>query len=76
MPFKPNYNQQRSERERAKQKKQQEKLQKREDDAARRRAGRDEPSPAPESNGGSGDEGEPRAVTNGADPAAAKPGLH
>jgi len=43
MPFKPNYNQQRSERERAKRLKQQEKLKKREDDAARRKTGRDEP---------------------------------
>jgi hypothetical protein len=44
MPMKPNYNQQRAERDRAKKKKQQEKLQKREEDAARRKA-RDEPAP-------------------------------
>jgi hypothetical protein len=69
MPFKPNYNQQRADRERAKQKKQQERLQKREEDAARRRAIRE---PTPPGNGE--DHGE--AVTNGADPAAAKPGLH
>lgn len=39
MPFKPNYNQQRSERNRAKEQKKQEKLQKREEETARRKAG-------------------------------------
>ena len=39
MPFKPNYNQQRSERNRAKEAKKQEKLQRREEEAARRKAG-------------------------------------
>ena len=60
MAFKPNYNQQRADRERAEQKKQQEKLKKREDDAARRKAEREVHMPA----------------TNGSDPDAAKPELH
>ena len=60
MPFKPNYNQQRSDRDRAKRQKQQEKLKKREDDAARRKAERGEPEPAP----------------NGHDPDALKPVQH
>jgi hypothetical protein len=60
MPFKPNYNQQRADRERKKQQKQQEKLQKREDEAARRRAVRGEAAPVP----------------NGSDPTAIKPELH
>jgi hypothetical protein len=59
MPFKPNYNQQRADRERAKQKKQQEKLRKREEDAARRKAAR----------------GEPLTHANGGDPDADKPEL-
>ena len=60
MPFKPNYNQQRSERDRAKRQKQQEKLKKREDDTARRKAERGEAPP----------------VSNGHDPAADKPVQH
>ena len=40
MAFKPNYNQQRSERNRAKEQKKQLKLQRREEDAAKRRASR------------------------------------
>jgi hypothetical protein len=60
MPMKPNYNQQRSERDRARKKKQQEKLQKREEDAARRRAERETSEP----------------VANGSDPDASKPELH
>jgi len=43
MAFKPNYNQQRSERNRAKEQKKQEKRQRRDDEAARRRAALDEP---------------------------------
>lgn len=39
MAFKPNYKQQRSERNRAKQAKKQEKLRQRQEDAARRKAG-------------------------------------
>jgi len=42
MAFKPNYNQQRGDRNRAKEQKKQEKLQRREEDAARRRAERGE----------------------------------
>jgi hypothetical protein len=42
MAFKPNYNQQRSDRNRAKQLKKQSKLQRREEDAAKRRAARGE----------------------------------
>ena len=60
MAFKPNYNQQRSERDRAKRQKQQDKLKKREDETARRKAERDEPAPLP----------------NGADPNATAPELH
>lgn len=45
MAFKPNYNQQRAERNRAKQQKKQERLQRREADAARRKADGDEPPP-------------------------------
>ena len=41
MAFKPNYNQQRSERNRVKEAKKQEKLQKREEEVARRKAARD-----------------------------------
>jgi hypothetical protein len=41
MAFKPNYNQQRADRNRAKAQKKQEKLQRREEDAAKRKAGRD-----------------------------------
>jgi hypothetical protein len=43
MAFKPNYNQQRAERNRAKQQKKQERLQRREADVARRRADGDGP---------------------------------
>ena len=46
MAFKPNYNQQRSERNRAKEAKKQEKLAKREEEVAKRRAAR-EPRPEP-----------------------------
>jgi hypothetical protein len=46
MPFKPNYNQQRNARTRAKEQKQQEKLKRREDKAAARRNSQEEP-PAP-----------------------------
>lgn len=42
MAFKPNYNQQRSERNRAKDQKKQEKLKRREEEAARRRTDRGE----------------------------------
>jgi hypothetical protein len=55
MAFKVNYQQQRGDRERAKQKKQQEKLRKREEDAARRKAARAqtaEPGSAPSPEGG------------------------
>jgi hypothetical protein len=45
MAFKPNYRQQRSERQRAKDQKKQEKLAKREEDAAKRRAERGEGDP-------------------------------
>ncbi len=53
MAFKPNYNQQRSERNRAKEKKKQEKLQKREEETAKRKSVRepgapDEPGDRPE----------------------------
>jgi hypothetical protein len=41
MAFKPNYNQQRSERNRIKEAKKQEKLQKREEEVARRKAARE-----------------------------------
>jgi hypothetical protein len=42
MAFKVNYNQQRSERTRAKERKKQEKLQRRDEETARRKAGRDD----------------------------------
>jgi hypothetical protein len=46
MAFKPNYRQQRSERERAKEARKQEKLQRREEEAAKRKAAREEqPNP-------------------------------
>lgn len=45
MAFKPNYQQQRGDRNRAKEQKKQEKLRRREEESARRKAGRDE-SPA------------------------------
>ena len=49
MVFKPNYNQQRAERDRAKQAKKEAKLREREDAAMRRKAEQDEPAPlAPE----------------------------
>ena len=60
MPMKPNYNQQRAERDRAKKRKQQEKLQKREEEAMRRKTDREVAAP----------------VANGSDPAAPKPELH
>jgi hypothetical protein len=44
MAFKPNYNQQRAERNRAKEQKKQEKLQRREEEAAKRKAGPDDPA--------------------------------
>ena len=47
MAFKPNYNQQRSERNRVKEAKKQEKLQRREEEVARRKAARDENPDAP-----------------------------
>ena len=46
MPFKPNYNQQRAERNRAQEQKKQEKLQRREEKVARRKAVQDEPPSA------------------------------
>ncbi len=47
MPFKPNYNQQRNERNRAKEQKKQEKLQRREEEVAKRKALREgEASPS------------------------------
>ena len=45
MAFRPNYQQQRGDRSRAKEQKKQEKLRKREEDAARRRAERSESDP-------------------------------
>ena len=47
MAFKPNYNQQRAERNRAKEQKKQEKLQRREEEAAKRKAGQDQSEPEP-----------------------------
>jgi hypothetical protein len=44
MPFKPNYNQQRRERTRAKEQKQQEKLQRRQEKAAARKSGDADPA--------------------------------
>jgi hypothetical protein len=61
MPFKPNYNQQRSDRDRAKRQKQQEKLKKREDDANRRKTERGGDAPP---------------TPNGHDPEANKPVQH
>lgn len=54
MPFKPNYGQQRSERNRAKEQKKQEKLQRREEEAARRKAAQEGETVQPD-----GDETEP-----------------
>jgi hypothetical protein len=52
MAFKPNYNQQRSERNRVKEQRKQEKLQRREEEVAKRKAARDgqptEPEETPE----------------------------
>jgi hypothetical protein len=48
MPFKPNYNQQRNDRNRAKEQKKQEKLQRREEEAARRKAVREGEDPSPD----------------------------
>jgi len=46
MAFRPNYQQQRGDRDRAKEQKKQEKLRKREEDALRRRAERGEADPS------------------------------
>jgi hypothetical protein len=46
MAFKPNYNHQRAERNRAKEQKKQEKRQRRDDEAARRKGGLDAPQDA------------------------------
>lgn len=46
MAFKPNYHQQRGDRNRAKSQKQREKLERRDEAAAKRRAERDHPPPA------------------------------
>ena len=46
MPFKPNYNHQRAERNRAKEQKKLEKRQRRDEEAARRKTGLDEPGAA------------------------------
>jgi hypothetical protein len=48
MAFKPNYRQQRSERERTKEAKKQEKLQRREEEAAKRKAAREDGQPNPD----------------------------
>ena len=48
MPFKPNYNQQCYDRNRAKEQKKQEKLQRREEEAARRKAVREGEDPSPD----------------------------
>ena len=59
MAFQPNYNQQRGERNRAKESKKQEKLQKREEEAAKRKAARDlHPDAAESSDGQAGNEPE------------------
>jgi hypothetical protein len=56
MPQRPNYSQQRGDRDRAKRAKQQEKLKKREDDAARRKAARgDGPDETPGADAAAGD---------------------
>ncbi len=49
MAFKPNYNQQRAERNRAKEQKKQQKLQRQEEDVAKRKGGLDESGSADES---------------------------
>ena len=51
MAFKPNYNQQRAERNRAKQAKQEAKAREREEQVARRKAGLPDLEPAPEFSG-------------------------
>ena len=66
MAFKPNYRQQRSERQRAKDIKKQEKLAKREEDAAKRRAERGD---GPEDVEGASHPGEPSVGAGGNDPA-------
>ena len=48
MAFKPNYNQQRAERNRAKQAKKEEKLRRREEEAAKRKATRDGDADTPD----------------------------
>lgn len=48
MAFRPNYQQQRGDRNRVKEQKKQEKLRRREEDAARRKAERGEGDPAPQ----------------------------
>ena len=58
MAFKPNYNQQRSDRNRAKDQKKQVKLQRREEEAAKRRAARGETTSG-ETAGGEATGGEP-----------------
>lgn len=50
MAFRPNYQQQRGDRDRAKEQKKQDKLRKREEDAARRRAERGEGEPPRDDN--------------------------
>ena len=73
MAFKPNYRQQRSERQRAKDMKKQEKLAKREEDAARRRAERGEDAEAaPPVGAGGNDPADDTAenATPGTEPAA------
>jgi len=52
MAFKPNYNQQRAERNRAKEQKKQQRLQRKEEDLAKRKGGQDESAPADESENG------------------------
>lgn len=58
MAFKPNYNQQRAERTRAKEQKKQEKLQRRQEESERRKAGR-EPGDDSGAEPAGGDTGEP-----------------
>ena len=55
MPFKPNYNMQRAERNRAKQAKKEEKLRSKEEAAARRKAGGETAEEAPAEDNAPGD---------------------
>ena len=55
MPFKPNYNHQRAERNRAKEQKKQEKRQRRDDEAAKRKGDLDAPQDAETGDGETGD---------------------